>query len=105
MMIFLSGFMVWRALLVRRRTWRRCCLKRDAGQHGGGERDGLDVVTLAEAGLARNDAVNKRTGVVGQLIGSKIHLADGAGNVAVLIELVIDAAGLHFADGLGGIVR
>src|SRR5262249_28251904 len=77
---------------------------RDAGRHGAGDGDRLDVVALDAGGLDGPHLLDEGGDVVHQLVVVEADLADAGVGVAALVGAVLDLAGLLFADRLGDVL-
>ena len=72
----------------------------DAGAHGAGKHEGLDVGALCSSGLGLDDGVHKGVEVLNKLILAEACLADGAVADVGLINTILDLTGFDIGNGL-----
>src|SRR4051812_2716384 len=91
-----------------RRLRVRSCAGRvdlDAGAHGRGQRDRLDVAALRARRLGADDLLHQRVVVLQQRVVVEARLADGQVHVGRAVGAVLDLAGLGLLDRLGDVHR
>src|SRR3954454_5396451 len=77
----------------------------DAGTHGRGQGDRLDVAALGPPRLRADDLLDQRVVVAEQLRVVEARLADRQVDVGGAVGAVLDLAGLGLLDGLGDVQR
>ena len=75
----------------------------DAGAHGGGEHEALDVGTLGGSGLCLDDSIHEGVQVLSELFLAEAYLADGAVADIGLINTILNLTGFNIGNSLGNI--